>query len=415
MTRADFELLLSAEGAALLAEVGALKDTGDVLGQVTRLRAAGHSPQLVAAVLTQAKLRRRAVAKFGDFAAQMLFTEDGLEQASRLSVAAQHAERFRAAGLTRVADLGCGIGSQSMAIASLDMQVQAFDIDEVAAAAATHNLRFFENANVTCLDVTTLDPTNSDSAIFKSTDAYFFDPARRELGGSKRERAVRKFDPSEYSPNFDFVLAAARAKPTGIKLGPGHPHEAIPEDCEAQWISVDGDLVECTLWFGDALARKGVARSALLIGKTGRHELTSASFERVDAPIGELGEFIYEPDAAIIRSHLIGDLALQLGLRIFSNEIAYLTGDQDVDSPWLKKYRLIDNLVFDRKKLKALLRERGIGVLEIKKRGADIVPEQLRKELDLKGKGAATLIITRVGDAHRALLAEHIPKVVAAQ
>ena len=149
-----------------------------------------------------------------------------------------------------------------------------------------------------------------------------------------------------------------------------------------------------------------------MIGKAGRNELTSASFERVDAPIGELAAYIYEPDAAIIRSHLLGDLALQLGLRIFSNEIAYLTGEQEIESPWLKKYRLIDNLVFDRKRLKALLRERGIGILEIKKRGADIVPEQLRKELDLKGKGAATLIVTRVGDAHRALLVEHIPKVL---
>ncbi len=412
MTRADFELLLSADGAKLLAELGDVQDADDVLGQVTKLRAAGHSPQLVAAVLTQAKLRRRAKAKFGEFAAQMLFTEEGLEQASRLSVAAQHAERFRAAGLNRVADLGCGIGSQSMAMASLDVQVRAFDIDEVAAAATAHNLRFFENTSVECADVTMLEPANPDSQIFISTDAYFFDPARRELGGSKRERATRKFDPSEYSPNFDFVLNAARAKPTGIKLGPGHPHDAIPSDCEAQWISVDGDLVECTLWFGTSLARPNIARSALMIGKAGRHELTSASFERVDAPIGELAAYIYEPDAAIIRSHLLGDLALQLGLRIFSNEIAYLTGEQEIESPWLKKYRLIDNLVFDRKRLKALLRERGIGILEIKKRGADIVPEQLRKELDLKGKGAATLIVTRVGDAHRALLVEHIPKVL---
>ena len=132
MTRADFELLLSADGAKLLAELGDVQDADDVLGQVTKLRAAGHSPQLVAAVLTQAKLRRRAKAKFGEFAAQMLLTEEGLEQASRLSVAAQHAERFRAAGLNRVADLGCGIGSQSMAMASLDVQVRAFDIDEVA-------------------------------------------------------------------------------------------------------------------------------------------------------------------------------------------------------------------------------------------------------------------------------------------
>mgnify|MGYP006184401391 CR=1 FL=1 len=74
----------------------------------------------------------------------------------------------------------------------------------------------------------------------------------------------------------------------------------------------------------------------------------------------------------------------------------------------LRGYRVLDNLVFDRKKLKAYLRERDIGVLEIKKRGADITPEELRKQLDPKGKGAATLVVTRVGDAHRVLVCEPI-------
>ncbi len=65
-------------------------------------------------------------------------------------------------------------------------------------------------------------------------------------------------------------------------------------------------------------------------------------------------------------------------------------------------------MAFDRKKLKAYLKERSIGTLEIKKRGSDIVPEQLRKELAPKGKGAATLIVTRVGDAHRVLVCESL-------
>jgi hypothetical protein len=69
---------------------------------------------------------------------------------------------------------------------------------------------------------------------------------------------------------------------------------------------------------------------------------------------------------------------------------------------------VLDEMAFDRKRLKAYLRERSIGVLEIKKRGADIVPEQLRKEMALKGENAATLIVTRVGDAHRVLVVEPI-------
>jgi hypothetical protein len=399
MERQDFVALLSPEGQALLAKIGPLDAKADVLKLVSSLRAEGHDPALVAAVLTQAKLRRRAAAKFGPFADRMIFTEPGLEQASRLSVAALHANRFRQAGIHQVADLGCGIGAESMAMASLDIDVKAFEIDEVTAAVATYNLAPFENAFVEQADVTTLDLTKFGG--------LFFDPARRELGGPARERATRKFDPAAYSPTFDFVVEAARKKPTGVKFGPGHPHEGIPDDAEAQWVSVDGDLVELGLWFG-SVARPDVKRAALLISGNSRYEITSNSAERHDAPIGVLSDYVYEPDNSVVRSHLIGQLAEQIDATLFAPEIAYLTSAMPIESPWLKGYRVLDNLVFDRKKLKAYLRERNIGTLEIKKRGSDIVPEQLRKELAPKGEGAATLIVTRVGDAHRVLVAEAI-------
>ena len=397
MERQDFIRLLSPEGQKLLEKVGPIDAKADVLKLVSSLRSGGNDPALVAAVLSQAKLRRRAESKFGPFTPQMLFTEAGLEQASRLSVAALHAQRFRAAGLSIIADLGCGIGAESLAMASLDLQVRAFDIDEVTAAVASYNLAPFENAVVEQADVTKLD--------LDQFDGIFFDPARRELGGPSRERASRKFDPAAFSPTFDFVVAAAERKPTGVKFGPGHPHEGIPETAEAQWVSVNGDLVELGLWFG-AVARPNIKRAALLITPDAKFEITSDSSARLDAPYGELGNFVHEPDNSVIRSHLLGQLAIEVGARIFAPEIAYLTSDEPIDSPWLKSYRVIDNLAFDRKKLKAYLREREIGTLEIKKRGSDIVPEQLRKELAPKGKGAATLIVTRVGDAHRVLICE---------
>lgn len=401
MNRDEFVRLLTPEATRLLAEVGRLEAKADVVRLVSRLRAAGHDATLVAAVLTQAKLRRRAEAKFGEFAQSMLFTEAGLEQASRLSVAALHAGRFRSAGVGRVADLGCGIGAESLAFASLDLQVDAFEIDEVTAAAATYNLAPFTSAQVQLADVTKLN--------LDDFEGLFFDPARRELNGPARARAVRKFDPSEFSPNFDWVVAQSMRHPTGVKLGPGHPHEGIPSShgvpVEAQWVSVGGDLVELALWFGD-VARADVRRSALLIDPSGRHHgFTSSLDEQPLAELGELGQYLHEPDNSIVRSHLIGPLAEALGLQGFAPGIAYLTSDAPVESPWLRSFAVLDSMPFDRKKLKAYLRERGIGKLEIKKRGADIVPEQLRKELQLKGEGAATLIVTRVGDAHRAIIA----------
>ena len=55
------------------------------------------------------------------------------------------------------------------------------------------------------------------------------------------------------------------------------------------------------------------------------------------------------------------------------------------------------------KVLKKWVREENIGTLTIKKRGVDIVPEQLRKKLlgqskKKKGSVEGTLIVTRLGE-----------------
>ncbi|MEO0313488.1 MAG: hypothetical protein RL140_718 [Actinomycetota bacterium] len=394
MDRDSLSKLLTREGLALLDEVE-IENRDDVVKTVSKLRAQGHDAGLVAAVLSQAKLRNRGKAKFGAFAEGMLLTEDGLEQASRLQVSALHAGRFRNAGLDHIADLGCGLGTESLAMAAIGLTVTAVELDEVTAACASFNLAVFQNAKVVNDDVTKIN--------LNEFDGLFFDPARRELG-TGRGSTSRKFDPAQFSPNYDWVLEQAKTKPTGIKLGPGHPHEAIPTGCEAQWVSVNGDLVELGLWFGK-LARPGVERSALLIKDGEAVEIKSEKFESTHAPVRELGKYIFEPDNAVVRSHLIAELAAEFNLGLIAPEIAYLTGDEAVYSPWLRGFEVLEEMAFDRKKLKARLRELGIGILEIKKRGSDVVPEVLRKELQLKGERAATLIVTRVGDSHRALLA----------
>ena len=398
MEREDFVRLAGSAGQALLAQID-YSSTTDVLALVAKLRSDGHDPATVAAVLTQAKLRKRAQAKFGEFADQMLFTEAGLEQASRLKVAALHAGRFRSAGISEVADLGCGIGAESMALASLGINVHAFELDEVTAAVATYNLAPFENVKVAIADVEQLD--------LSKFEAFFFDPARRELHGPKKATTQRHFDPANYSPNYNFCIEKAKTKPTGIKLGPGHDKKQIPEGTEAQWVSVDRDLVEMGLWFGK-VARENVARSALLIQGDSKHEITSSNSSSSSAPLAKLGRYVYEPDNSLIRSGLIAEFSEPEGLTLIAPDIAYLSSENKIESPWLKGYEVIDDLVFDRKKLKAYVRENNIGILEIKKRGSDISPEELRKQLSPKGEGAATLIVTRVGDAHRVLVAQPI-------
>mgnify|MGYP005612258447 FL=1 len=89
-------------------------------------------------------------------------------------------------------------------------------------------------------------------------------------------------------------------------------------------------------------------------------------------------------------------------------DIAYLTGDAAVTSPFVATFRVREELPFDTRRLGAALRERGIGTLEIKKRGVDIDPAQLRTQLKLRGNDSATLILTRIGTTRTAILADRV-------
>ncbi len=395
MDRSELVELLSPEGLRLLDSLPPYQSTSDVVRMVSDLRKAGHSPGLVAAVLSQSKLRAKAMPKFGEFAGRMLFTDAGLEQATRLRVAALHAGRFVDAGIRRVADLGCGIGGDAMAMAALELAVTAVDADEVTATVASYNLAPFPTAQVLHADAETFDLAGFEGA--------WFDPARRTAGHSNTSRLTK---PQDYSPSLDYVFGLAETLPVGVKLGPGHDRDLIPDGAEAQWVSVDGQLVEMGLWFG-ALARDGIGRSALLLTPDGVAELTAPQ-DSEDVAVGPIGEYLYEPDGAVIRARLIGDLARSLGGRMLSEGIAYITADAAVPTPFATAFRVLEVLPSDEKKLRLALQERKVGTLEIKKRGVDIDPAALRVRLRPKGPQSATIVVTRAEGQRVTLLVERV-------
>ncbi len=384
--------LLTAEALRLLDEVGEIDSKADVLSIITKLRKAGHPALLVTEVITQARLRTRAKSKFGEFASSMLFSEAGLEQATRLQVAAVHAERFRLRGYSKIADLGCGIGADSLAFASLGLTVTAVEQDPQTAALASFNLAPFPTAEVKVSDAEDFD--------LEAFDAVWLDPARRDLGRKSAQHIT--LAPADFSPNLDWCFGIP--KPKGIKLGPAFPLELIPSDAEAQWVSHQGDLVELALWF-DGLTER-VGRSAMMLRDGQRYVFEGQGIDRFASEA--LKQYVYEPDYSLIRSQLLGDFANQQGLTGISDGIAYLSSEQLNDSPWLKAYQVLDVLPLDESTIRKALAQRGIGKLEIKKRGVDITPEELRPKLKLKGEGAATLILTKVGDARRALIVQPI-------
>ena len=384
------ETIFGPEAKQLLGKLGFLDAKADLLKLTSDLRKQGHEPQLVALCISQAKLRSRAVSKFGsDLASTMLFTEEGLEQATRQQVAAWHAQKFLTHGIKTVTDLGCGIGGDALAFAQAGLEVTAIEKDGVTANFAKHNLNNYPMATVSNADALKIES--------KST-SFWLDPARRKLSSKASGRVMLK--PEDFSPNLSFAFEIGAKHTAGIKLAGSLPHELIPEDCEANWVSHNNELVETVLWFGE-LGQSG-KRSALILADT----MTEYSGDLIQAPISEVGKFVYDPNPALVRSHLLGAFAVENGLWGIAPSIAYLSSDNEISSPWLRGFEVMESLPLDVKRIAKRMSELDIGTLEIKKRGVDITPEQLRPKLKLKGKSAATLILTRVGDARKALFCQ---------
>jgi SAM-dependent methyltransferase len=385
---AQLAALRTTEGANALAAAAGL-GRKDPLAAAAALRDRDVPPELAAAALTMADLRHRARAKFGPEADRMFFTRPGLEQATRRVVADRRAARMRAAGVRTLADLGCGIGADALAAARAGIRVHAVDVDASAAAVARANAEacgLGDLVTVQCADATTVD--------LAGFDAVFCDPARRRSGGG------RVFDPRGYSPGWDFVAGLPHRVPTTVlKLAPGIDHALIPAGTEAEWVGVDGDLVEAAFWCGPLAS---TPRRATVIRATTVAELTGSGVE--GAPVGRPGGYLVDPAAAVVRAHLVAEFAATIGGRLADPDIAYVYVDSPVMTPFGRCLAVTEVLPFSLKRLRAALRDAGVGRLEILKRGSALEPERLRRDLRLSGPAAATLVLTRVAGSPTAFI-----------
>ncbi|MET7417789.1 class I SAM-dependent methyltransferase [Dactylosporangium sp. NPDC005555] len=375
---------------------------GDPLAAASALRAAGFPPDLAAAALTQVALRRKAVTKFGADAAVMHFTRAGLEQATRGPVAARRAARLAAAGATRVADLGCGIGADTIAFARAGLRVHAVDASPETAATAS--------ANVLALGLAAdvlVEARDAMSVPLDEVDAVFCDPARRTTGGR------RVFDPRSYSPPWDFVVGlAARVPMTVLKLAPGIDHALLPPGAEGEWVSVDGDVVEAAAWCGPLAAapRRATLFQSAPTGSAAAPSVVSLTGNGITAaPVGHIGNFMYDPDGAVVRSHLVAEFAETVDGMLADPTIAYVHTPTYVPTPFGRCYEVLDQLPIALKRLRTALRALDVGSLTILKRGSALDVEELRRSLRLSGSRAAIIALTRVAGAPAVLLLSRVP------
>lgn len=381
----ELAALLDAPGERLLARLPAAPLTPEQALRLGERLRAEHPAQLVAAAMTLHDLRLRARSKFR-LAERMVFTREGLEQASSERMARHHAARFEGCGL--LADLCTGIGGDLTGLAA-GRTVLAVDLDPVRLRMAAHNagvyghhgpLRFVR--------------ANVREVSLNGVQAAFVDPARRQ--GRRRVRA------GSSEPPLSWCLALHdRVPAVGVKAAPGLPIALVPPGWEVEFVSERRELKEALLW-SPALARAG--RRATLLD-AGRH--LDAAPEPATAPpvpCAPPGTFLLDPDPAVTRAGVVEELARALGAWKIDERIAFLSADAPLHTPFGRLLQVQASLPYQLKSLRHELRRLAVGSVDIRKRGSAVDTNDLRRRLRLQGDRRATVILTRVADRPWALV-----------
>lgn len=375
-----FDFLLSPGGQELLMQAAALRPAEEsLLAHLTHLRKR-YPPEQASAALKLVLLRARAVTKFTR-AESMYFTRPALEQASGESIARYRAGRYQAIGARRVADLGCGIGGDSLALAA-GLEVVGVDLDPLRLAMAEENCRAYGREE-------RFQPVlaNLRDWLPAGMDALFFDPGRRTADG-RRIRSVHG-----YRPPLEIIERwLPRAPHLGVKISPGVDYAELPPEAEVEFISEKRTVKEAILWFGDL--QSGANRRATLL--PGQETLTDLDPAPSPVAVTLPGAVLYEPDGAVIRAHLVEQLAGRLNATKLDPDIAYLTAGAYTPTPFARAYAIEEHLPFNLKKLRARLRALDVGRVVVKKRGSPLDPADLIRRLRLRGTDERTLFLTHL-------------------
>lgn len=374
----DVAFLRSSAGVSALADLQTLELTPrSLLRDLDQVRRAhgDRAPALVETV----QLRRKAIGKLND-ARDWLLTDDALQQATPSPVARRRADRL--AGRA-VHDVTCSIGAELAALTALCPLVVGSDLDPVRLAMAAANV---PAANLIRADA--LTPVTRDTVVIA-------DPARR-AGGR------RTHDPAQLQPPLPDLLDAYAGRDIAVKCAPGLDFDSLKWSGEIEVTSLDGGVREACLW-SPGLSSDFVRSRATVLSTTGPG-YTITDTQPDDIPDRTPGEWIINPDGAVVRAGLVRHYAAEHALWQLDPRIAYLTGDKVPTG--IRGFRILARVDYREKTLRAELSRRDCGALEVLARGVDVDPDALRARLKPRGNTPLSLVITRIGTKATAFVCE---------
>ncbi len=390
ITREDLEFLQGSEAAVRLGEIATSELAPEAqLGLLWRMREQ-FGPQRGRALLETALLRVRATSKFSR-AAEMFFIKEALQQASGQIVSSWRARRFKEYEV--VADLCCGIGGDAISLVAAS-RVIGIERDPLRLAMAEANLRVYESGERfqgILGDVSEMEPREIEAG------ALFIDPSRRQ--GSRKVVKLQ-----EYNPPLSVLERWRQHIPAFcVKVAPGVSWSDLPPDAEVEYISVGGEMREAVLWFGD-LRRDGALRRATVL--PAEKSITCAHESDQYIPVAEPGEYLLEPDVAVVRARMTGQLAAELGAAPLDTSTSYLTAGKQISTPFANCFKVETVLPLNFRKLKNYLRQENISSLEIHNRGMELDAPGLAKKLKGSGNRRVALFALKKDGRAIAILAQ---------
>jgi hypothetical protein len=323
---------------------------------------------------------------------RLLATREAVEQATSGRVATWHAQQVPEN--SRVLEIGCGCGGDSMALAYRAANLIATDVDPVRAACAHVNLTTTGRATSRVIPGDGFAVLAGEAS---KADVVFVDPDRR-VGGQ------RTLDPEKWNPPLSRLVELARGpRRVFVKAAPSLDPDAALAAFRVAYVSHGGECVEAFLESSDD---HGV-RAMLLPDDAPSIELTG---DRGDAPSGAIGAAIYMCDPAAIRARLLAELCTRHALQLVDPGIAFLTGPGGVESPWLRGFDVVRAMPLSGNAVGACVAELGASGVRVHARGVAVGAAEFERVLaeavDARGGGPVLdVFVTRGNGAPIAVVA----------